>query len=127
MNYKSNTDHSVIKEHGSESTKHWISQRLSSILLVPCTIVFIITLIKVMDKPFIEIIATYKHPFNNLVAALFLLISLWHFRQGIQVVLEDYIQEVKIRNSVLKISGLLCFVLGVLVIFSFVRIYTIGI
>ena len=83
---------------GVESTNHWIIQRFTSILLIPLSILFVVNFVRVFDKPFIEVLKTFQHPVNNLVALLFILISLWHYRQGIEVVIEDYVHDLGKRN-----------------------------
>ena len=108
---------------GGESTTHWISQRVTSILLIPLSILFVFNFVRVIDKPFAEVILTFQHPFNNLVAVLFLLISLWHYRQGIEVVAEDYVHDFRIRNFTLRIVGIICWILAIVVIYSFINIY----
>ncbi len=110
-------------QKGVESTRHWISQRFTSILLIPLSILFVINFVKVFDKPFVEVIKIFQHPFNNFVALLFILISLWHYRQGIEVVIEDYVHDLRIRNFTLKLAGIMCWFLVLVVIFSFVSIY----
>ena len=37
---------------GNETTHHWIRQRISSVLLIPLSVFFVINFINVMDKPF---------------------------------------------------------------------------
>tara|TARA_B100000902_G_C27309099_1_gene917291 strand:+ start:1586 stop:1966 length:381 start_codon:yes stop_codon:yes gene_type:complete len=108
---------------GGESTTHWISQRVTSILLIPLSILFVFNFVRVIDKPFAEVILTFQHPFNNLVAVLFLLISLWHYRQGVEVVAEDYVHDLRIRNFTLRIVGIICWILAIVVIYSFINIY----
>ena len=108
---------------GVESTNHWISQRFTSILLIPLSILFVVNFVRVFDKPYIEVLKTFQHPVNNLVALLFILISLWHYRQGIEVVIEDYVHDMGKRNLTLRLIGIMCWFLVIVVIFSFVSIY----
>ena len=107
---------------GVESTNHWISQRFTSILLIPLSILFVVNFVRVFDKPYIEVLKTFQHPVNNLVALLFILISLWHYRQGIEVVIEDYVHDMGKRNLTLRLIGIMCWFLVIVVIFSFVSI-----
>ena len=123
MIFRSSKGSKPSSNKGAESTSHWISQRLTSILLIPLSILFVLNFVRVIDKPFTEVLATFQHPFNNLVAVLFLLISLWHYRQGIEVVTEDYVHDLRIRNITLRIIGIICWFLAIVVIYSFVTIY----
>jgi len=109
---------------GTESTNHWINQRVTSVLLLPLTIFFVFIFIRAIDKTFVEVLVIFQHPFNNLVALLFLLISVWHYRQGIEVVIEDYIHDIRIRNLTLRAFGIICWFLSIVILFSFISIYT---
>ena len=68
-----------LLERGNESTNHWISQRISSVLLLPLSVVFVFNFIKVMDKPFNEALIVFQDPINNLLMVSFILASLWHY------------------------------------------------
>ena len=114
-----------LLREGNESTNHWISQRISSILLLPLSVFFVINFIQVMDKPFNEALIKFQDPINNLLTVTFILVSLWHYQQGMQVVLEDYIHNPKNRKITLGISRFLCWILAIVAIFSFINIYLI--
>ena len=112
---------------GNESTDHWISQRISSVLLLPLSVFFVTNFIKVMDKPFNEVLVKFQDPINNLLTISFILVSLWHYQQGMQIVLEDYIHNSRNRKLTLGINRLLCWILAIVSIFSFINIYLIKI
>ena len=61
-----------------------------------------------------------KIPFHLCVAFLFITISIWHFYQGIEVVLEDYIHETNLRNSTLKTLKILCWFLTLIITLAFI-------
>ena len=112
-----------LLDRGNESTNHWISQRISSVLLLPLSVVFVFNFIKVMDKPFNEALIVFQDPINNLLTVSFILASLWHYQQGMQIVLEDYIHNPRNRKLSLGINRVLCWILAILAIFSFINIY----
>ena len=76
-----------------------------------------------MDKPFNEALIKFQDPVNNLLTVTFILVSLWHYQQGMQVVLEDYIHNPKNRKITLGINRVLCWILAIMAIFSFINIY----
>ena len=114
---------SFLLKKGNESTNHWISQRISSFLLLPLSVFFVIIFIQVMDKPFNEALIKFQDPVNNLLTVTFILVSLWHYQQGIQVVLEDYIHNPRNRKITLGINRVLSWILAIVAIFSFINIY----
>jgi succinate dehydrogenase / fumarate reductase membrane anchor subunit len=72
---------------------HWWSQRLTSIALVPLTIVFLFPFAQALGSDFERVREVYGHPFNAVVAILFLAVGFRHLQQGIQVVIEDYVHD----------------------------------
>ena len=114
---------SFLLKKGNESTNHWISQRISSILLLPLSVFFVINFVKVMDKPFNEALILFQDPINNVLTVSFILASLWHYQQGMQVVLEDYIHNPRNRKLTLVINRVFCWILAIMAIFSFINIY----
>ena len=106
-----------------ESTRHWIKQRISSILLIPLTVLFIYNFLNVAFLPYNEVITNYDNIFNLIIAFLFITISLWHFYQGIEVVLEDYIHETNLSNSTLKTLKILCWFLTLIITLAFIFLY----
>ena len=105
------------------STRHWIKQRVSSILLIPLTLLFFYNFLNVSTLAYDDVISNYKNPFHFCVAFLFITISIWHFYQGIEVVLEDYIHNIVIRNLTLKTLKYFCWILTISVCLSFIILF----
>jgi succinate dehydrogenase / fumarate reductase, membrane anchor subunit len=72
---------------------HWWSQRITSIALVPLTLVFLFPFVQALGTGFERVREVYGHPFNAVVAILFLAVGFRHLQQGIQVVIEDYVHD----------------------------------
>jgi succinate dehydrogenase / fumarate reductase, membrane anchor subunit len=73
-----------------DGTQHHWHNIVSSIALIVLVPLFIFTFGSVLGRPYDEALAALSHPFVALVIALTLLVGLYHFRLGVQVVLEDY-------------------------------------
>lgn len=74
-------------------TEHFWQQRVSAIGLAILTPFFIVTFASALGKPWDEVVAIYKSPFNAIVAALFLLVVFRHLSLGLQIVIEDYVSD----------------------------------
>jgi succinate dehydrogenase / fumarate reductase membrane anchor subunit len=74
---------------GDGTHHHWtmIVTSLALVVLVPA---FIFTFGAILGRPYEEARAALANPFVALVLGLTLLVGLVHFRNGVQVVLEDY-------------------------------------
>lgn len=71
-------------------TDHHYQVQLSSAALVILVPLFIFTFGTILGQPYEIILIYYAQPFPALIAALTLLVSMIHFRQGVQVLIEDY-------------------------------------
>ncbi|TNC70369.1 succinate dehydrogenase, hydrophobic membrane anchor protein [Rubellimicrobium roseum] len=73
-----------------DGTHHFWLMEVTSIALVILVPLFVFTFGSILGRPYPEVVAALAHPFPALVIALTLLVGLFHFRHGVQVVLEDY-------------------------------------
>ncbi len=71
-------------------TEHFWSMKISSVALVILIPLFIFTFGASLGKPYEEVIAFYSRPFPAIVAALTIWVSFMHFKDGVQVLIEDY-------------------------------------
>jgi succinate dehydrogenase / fumarate reductase membrane anchor subunit len=101
---------------------HWWSQRLTSIALVPLTIVFLFPFAQSLGSDLERVRAVYGHPFNAVVAILFLAVGFRHLQQGIQVVIEDYVHDKPLMVGLQLANTLLCLAFAMTGIFAVARI-----
>ena len=108
------TDYSRVQGLGEagEGVHHWWIQRLTSVALVPLTILFLIPFGRALGGGYDALIATYGQFGNALTAILFLSIASWHFAIGIQVVIEDYVHGNAARVTLLILTKLFSFTLA---------------
>jgi succinate dehydrogenase / fumarate reductase membrane anchor subunit len=118
------TDRARVQGLGSakEGTGHWWSQRISSIALVPLTLLFIFPFVASLGSDHAEVVATYSSPVNAIVAILFVIATFTHVQQGMQVVIEDYVHDKPIRTAALLANTLLCWAFGLTGVFAIAKI-----
>lgn len=122
MQYK--TDYSRVQGLGSagDGVHHWWMQRLTSVALVPLTILFLLPFGRALGGGYDALVATYGQFGNAVTAILFIAVACWHFSIGIQVVIEDYVSGKSARVTLLILAKLfsatlaVCGVLAVAVI-----------
>ncbi|MFQ6547371.1 succinate dehydrogenase, hydrophobic membrane anchor protein [Aestuariibius sp. 2305UL40-4] len=68
---------------------HW-SMMVSSAALLILMPLFLFTFGYALGKPYEEVIAYYSQPLPALIAALTFGVGLYHFKGGVQVLIEDY-------------------------------------
>jgi succinate dehydrogenase / fumarate reductase membrane anchor subunit len=118
MNFK--TDYARVHGHGSagEGVGHWWSQRLTSVALVPLTLLFLFPFGSALGGGYDALIATYTNWWHALVAAAFIIVSFWHLMQGLQVVIEDYVPAKGTRTALLLANTLFCWAFGAAGVFA---------
>ncbi|PPB82148.1 succinate dehydrogenase / fumarate reductase membrane anchor subunit [Albidovulum inexpectatum] len=73
----------------SGTMHHWIMQ-VSAVGLAVLIPLFVFTFGSILGAPHEEVVAYYERPFPSIVAGLTILVGLYHFRQGAQIMIEDY-------------------------------------
>jgi succinate dehydrogenase / fumarate reductase membrane anchor subunit len=103
------TDRQRVEGLGTagHGTGHWWHQRLTSLALVPLTICFVFPFAQTLGGPWETVREVYGHPFNAVVAILFLGVGFLHLQQGVQVVIEDYVHDKPLRTTLLLANTLL--------------------
>ena len=72
-------------------TEHHWQMMVSSVALLFLVPLFIFTFGPILGAPYEEVIAYYQRPFPAVVAILTLAVGFFHFRGGVQVLIEDYV------------------------------------
>ncbi|PVH28512.1 succinate dehydrogenase, hydrophobic membrane anchor protein [Pararhodobacter oceanensis] len=118
------TDYSRVQGSGAagEGAHHFWIQRLTSLALVPLTILFLIPFGRALGGGYEALIATYGQFGNALTAALFIGVACWHFSIGIQVVIEDYIHGTGARVALLILTKLFSYTLAAAGILAIAKI-----
>lgn len=106
--------------HGG--THHWWTQNLSSLALVPLTVLFVVPFAQALGESREAVLGLYAQPFHAIVAALFMAVTFHHLAQGLQVVIEDYVHAKGWRVSLLAANTLLCAAAGFAGVFAVLKI-----
>jgi succinate dehydrogenase / fumarate reductase membrane anchor subunit len=80
---------------------HWWMQRLTSIALVPLTIWFTVSLLALPSLDHVTVISWMAQSWNALLLILLVLVATYHSQLGVQVVVEDYVKEMKTLTMVI--------------------------
>jgi succinate dehydrogenase / fumarate reductase membrane anchor subunit len=86
------TDRKRAEGAGSSKsgTEHFWQMQMSSVALAILIPVFIFTFGAILGAPHAEVAAYFARPFPAIVTGLTLVVGLVHFRNGAQVMIEDY-------------------------------------
>ena len=106
----------------SADTSHWLTQRISSAVLIPSTILFVFTFVNHIELGYEENSSIYKHPARALFTFLFVSLNLLHFRQGAEVVIGDYVHDKRIHTIMLKTNLVTFWVINFVIFVALVKI-----
>ncbi|MHA3978281.1 succinate dehydrogenase, hydrophobic membrane anchor protein [Halovulum sp. GXIMD14794] len=75
---------------GGATEAHW-NMTISSVALAILTPLFILSFGSILGAPYEEVVAYYSRPYPAIVAALFFAVGFMHFKNGVKVLIEDYV------------------------------------
>ena len=100
------------------ATKKWIFLKLSSIVLIPLMLWFIVNFVSIYDKSYFEVLNFFSDSLNKF---LFIIFAYFFSTLSISEVFEDYINNEKIKNvanRALQISAIAISFLTIITIFN---------
>tara|TARA_B100000579_G_C22543156_1_gene716243 strand:+ start:354 stop:725 length:372 start_codon:yes stop_codon:yes gene_type:complete len=107
------------KKHG---LSHWKLQRISAILIMPLVFWFLYSVITAMSKTYSETIEWVMSPINYTLLIILLAGIFYHSSMGLQVIIEDYISNIRLRTIILNISKIVLFAFALISITSVLKI-----
>ena len=82
--------------------KHWVYQKITAVLLIPITIWLLLSFPSFVELNFEEKIYWINNSPNYYLLTVFFIISAFHFKLGLTVVIEDYIHN-RVVNKLLLV------------------------
>ncbi|MFT3972291.1 MAG: succinate dehydrogenase, hydrophobic membrane anchor protein [Amaricoccus sp.] len=101
---------------------HWWSQRLTAVGMLILVPLFLFPFVRALGTDFETAREIYGHPFNAVVAILTLAVGFLHLKQGLQVVIEDYVHDKPVRTAMLVANVVLCAAFAFTGIFAVAKI-----
>lgn len=94
---------SKAKNTGSAKSgmHHWLMQRLSGLVIVFCIIWMFCFARGISGKSVAEIVNLLQKPYNAITLMILIIMSFYHAALGMQVVIEDYISNLFVRNGLI--------------------------
>ncbi len=80
------------------ATKKWIFLKISSALLIPLMLWFILNFIKIYDQDYLNFVSFFSNPLTKFLFSIFIVNAYFFSALSISEVFEDYIKEDKIKN-----------------------------
>ena len=101
---------------------HWYAERVSAIALVPLTLWFVFSMVRLAGARWETVVLWAGHPWNTVLLLALIAMTFHHTALGVQVVLEDYVHEKwSLTVSVLAVKAA-CALLGLMAAVSVLRL-----
>jgi succinate dehydrogenase / fumarate reductase, membrane anchor subunit len=86
---------------------HWYAERVTAIALVPLTLWFVFSMIRLAGAHQEEVVVWVSRPWNSALLLALIAMTFHHIALGVQVVLEDYVNAKWAMNiGILATKGL---------------------
>jgi len=100
----------------NSATKKWVLMKISSAILLPLMIWFILNLISIFDKDYIEVTNFFTTQPSKFLFSIMLVFAYFFSVLSISEVFEDYIQSEKIKNAANKVLNIFAIIMPLITI-----------
>ena len=103
------------------STKKWLFIKISSLILIPLMIWFILNFVSIYDKSFNEIVEFFSNSTSKFLFSLFIVFGFFFSALTISEVFEDYISQKNLKNvanRLLYLSAIIIPLITVILLFN---------
>ena len=94
-----------------KASRKWIMQRASALIVAPLIVWFLLSLITLSTGDYNSVINFFSKPLFLSLTIILLITGFFHAKIGLSEIVEDYIQNEKIKN----VANLLAFLLSIIV------------
>ncbi len=101
---------------------HWWAQRLTALALVPLSLWFIASAMRLEGANRAGMIAWLREPVSLVLMLCLIVATFWHMELGLRVVIEDYVHGEGSRFTLLLLSRGICIVAALFCFISALRL-----
>ena len=100
------------------STKKWLFTKISSLILIPLMVWFLLSFLSIYDENYLEIVSFFSKQPSKILFSVFIVIAFFFSALTISEIFEDYLRDDKIKNVANKALYLFAIVTPLLTILS---------
>lgn len=114
----------IVRGLGSakSGTHHWWMQRVTAVALVPLSLWFVATVLKLAAADYATAVAWFQSPVNAALMVATVFAVFYHAQLGMQVVFEDYIHTEWVKVSVQLALKFCIFLLGLVCVIAALKV-----
>lgn len=104
-----------------EGTHHHWSMQISSVGLFVLVPMFLVTFGGILGSSYEDVVAYYSRPIPAVIAVLTLVVGFMHFKNGVQVLIEDYVGGMARKIAIIAMTCL-SYAAAVMAVFAIARL-----
>ena len=98
------------------STKKWLFTKISSLILLPLMVWFIINFVSIYNENYSEVVLFFTQQSSKVIFSIFVIFAFFFSSLTISEIFEDYIQDEKIKNVANKLLNIFAIIIPLLTI-----------
>ena len=98
------------------STKKWLFTKISSFLLIPFMIWFIVNFISIYENDYQSVVLFFAQQPTRILFSIFIVIAFFFSALTISEIFEDYVQDEKIKNVANKLLNIFAILMPLITI-----------
>ena len=102
-------------------TTHFWQQRATAIANVPLVTFLLWFIISHLGATRADVVASVQNPLNAILLVLSFVSILWHMRLGMEMVIEDYVQDARALHWSLLLNTLFTAAVGVAALYAILK------
>ena len=104
------------------STKTWLFEKLSSLILIPFMVWFLINFVKIYDNDYQQIVEFFSEQPSKILFSVFIVIAYFFSALKITEIFEDYISNDKIKNVANKLLNIFAILIPLITIIGILKL-----
>ena len=100
------------------STKKWLFTKISSFLLIPFMIWFIVSFISIYENDYQTVVTFFTEQPSKILFSIFIIVAFFFSALTISEIFEDYIKDEKIKNVANKAMNIFAIIIPLITIIS---------
>lgn len=121
MRYLTDRKRAIGMGSAKSGTEHFWAMKVSSVALLLLIPLFLLTFGPMLGESHGDVTAYFARPFPAIVAALTIMVGFMHFKDGVQVLIEDYVHGTT-QKVLIILMTCLCYAAAATGVFAIARL-----